>query len=211
MPPRVPPRVPLHAAFTGATALLLPNEGSGGLAPDALATCDAVVYLQGPAGAPGGGLGAINTSCAAAIAMYAFSAWAVAWAVARGGCGAAPAETVRNAAAVGPCQKFVSPPKRAQRTRVAPGGGSAGGAVAGATGVAVAVVVKAASLGGSETETGVATGLLAIEVAERERVRAQRAATRLRKAGSERQHWGDAASTEAMGSMFGAPAGDGDY
>ena len=100
------PELPVTSpqAFCGATALLLPNEG-GGLTDEERAVCDALVFLEGAGrGVWGSGLRAINVSCAAAVVMYTFSAWAAAWAVERDG--AAPVEAIRGAARVGPCQKF---------------------------------------------------------------------------------------------------------
>jgi len=212
LPPTPVPHLPLHsaAAFAGDTALVLPNEGRG-LAPEALAVCDAVVYLQGPAA---GGLLAVNASCAGAIAMYAFSAWAVAWAVARGGSGAAPAEARRNAARVGPCQKFDDDDDDdGALPRLPALASTAGGAAMAAAGGAHSNDERArGSTIGSTQSTAVpdGAGLLEVEAAERSRVRAERAAMPLRQAG-DAGHWSEAASSEVMSSMFAAAGVEDDY
>ena len=68
----MPQAASLHASpFAGPTAFVLGNEGSG-LSPPQIGACDDFVYIP----QFGQGIASLNVSCAAAIVMYQFCAWA---------------------------------------------------------------------------------------------------------------------------------------
>jgi tRNA G18 (ribose-2'-O)-methylase SpoU len=68
----MPQATSLHTSpFAGPTAFVLGNEGSG-LSPPQIGACDDFVYIP----QFGQGIASLNVSCAAAIVMYQFCAWA---------------------------------------------------------------------------------------------------------------------------------------
>ena len=69
----MPQAVSLHGMpppFSGPTAFVLGNEGSG-LSPPQIGACDDFVYIP----QFGQGIASLNVSCAAAVVMYTFAAW----------------------------------------------------------------------------------------------------------------------------------------